>query len=423
MGYRRRILDDDLDELMPHLAAIAIEGAKGVGKTATASVRAATIIDLTDPGQRQVLAADLDVIAQATPPVLIDEWQLEPAVWDRARRLVDQDPTGGRLLLTGSAGLTRGVRVHSGAGRIVRLVMRPMAFSERGLAASTVSLASLLQGGGGQVAGSSSIGLAGYVDEILRSGLPGIRDLPPRVRELQLDGYLARVVDHDLQENGVLVRRPGALKAWLSAYAAATSTTASAAVILDAATPGEGDKPARQTVAVYREHLERLFILDPVPAWVPSLSPLKRLAGTPKHHLVDPALTARLVGVDREGLLKGEGGVLTPRDGTLLGALFESLVTQTVRVLAQAARAEVGHLRTRNGDHEVDLIVEGPGRRVVAIEVKLSGVVTDADVRHLHWLKGIVGERIADLAVITTGPTAYRRADGVAVIPLALLGP
>jgi predicted AAA+ superfamily ATPase len=423
MGYRRRILDDGLDELMPHLAAIAIEGAKGVGKTATASARAATVIDLTDPRQRQVLAADLDVIAHAAPPVLIDEWQLEPAVWDRARRLVDQDPTGGRLLLTGSAGPTRGVRIHSGAGRIVRLVMRPMSFCERGLVPPTVSMAALLQGGASPIAGSSPIGLAGYVDEILRSGFPGIRGLPPRVREVQLDGYLARVVDHDLQENGVLVRRPGVLKAWLSAYAAATATTASWTVILDAATPGEGDKPARQTVAGYREHLERLFILDPVPAWVPSLSPLKRLAGAPKHHLVDPALTARLVGVDSAGLLRGEGGVLTPRDGTLLGALFESLATQAVRVVAQASRADVGHLRTRNGDHEIDLIVEGSGRRVVAVEVKLSGVVTDADVRHLHWLKGVVGDRVADLVVITTGPTAFRRADGVAVIPLALLGP
>lgn len=142
-------------------------------------------------------------------------------------------------------------------------------------------------------------------------------------------------MDHDLLDSGVTVRRPAALRAWLTAYAAATATTASSNVILDAATPGEGEKPARQTGAGYRESLERLFHLDPLPAWVPSLSPLKRLIASPKHHLVDPALAATLIGVDGAGLRRGEGDRLQPADGTLLGALFESLATRTVRVLAQ----------------------------------------------------------------------------------------
>lgn len=424
MEYNRRVIDDELDELMPALPAIALEGAKGVGKTATASARVTTTFDLSDPRQRQIVAADPDLIATSPPPVLLDEWQLEPTVWNRVRHLVDADPTaGGRFLLTGSAGPTRDVKIHSGAGRIVRLVMRPLAMCERGRTTPTVSLTSLFAPGEALISGQSPLRLTDYTEEILRSGFPGIRNLPPRACRMQLDSYLSRILDHDLEESGAVVRRPAALRAWLTAYAAATATTATHSVILDAATPGEGDKPARQTVAVYRENLERLFLLDPLPAWAPSLSPLTRLTVSPKHHLVDPALAARLIGIDAAALLRGEGERVVPTDGTLLGALFESLAAQTVRVLAQAVEARVGHLRTKNGDQEIDLITEGPDRRVVAFEVKLNPVVVDDDVRHLRWLRESLGERVADMVVLTTGAQAYRRPDGVAVVPLALLGP
>ena len=425
MAYRRRILDETLDELFPHLAAIAIEGAKGVGKTATASQRATTTLDLADPGQRRSVADNYNLVTQVRPPVLIDEWQLEPSVWDRVRRAVDEDSRGGRFLLTGSASVGPGVRIHSGAGRIVSFRLRPLSLAERELAVPTVSLRQLLAGGQPPVVGSTDIDVPRYVDEILRSGFPGIRDLPRAAREVQIDGYLARIVERELPDNDVVVRRPAALRRWLAAYGAATAGNAAYSTILDAATPGESDKPARQTVAGYREHLTRLFVLDPVEAWIPALAPLARLTRTPKHHLVDPALAARLVGVGVDGLLQGAGRSTTVRADakTWLGALFESLAAQSVRVYAAASNATVGHLRTHNTDQEIDLIVEGPDRRVVAVEVKLSGSPTDRDVRHLNWLRDRLGDRVADRVCLTAGPYAYRRPDGVAVVPLALLGP
>jgi len=425
MAYTRRILDDTLDELFPHLAAIAIEGAKGVGKTATASHRAVTTLDLTDPNQRRSVADNYNLVAQVRPPVLVDEWQLEPSVWDRVRKAVDDDPTGGRYLLTGSATVARGVRVHSGAGRIVSFTLRPMSLFERGVAEPTVSLRALLTGQQEPVEGTSPVDLSDYVDEILRSGFPAIRQLPAAAREVQLDGYITRIVERELPEADIMVRRPAVLRRWLAAYAAATAGNAAYSTILDAATPGESDKPARQTVAGYREHLTRLFVLDPVEAWVPAFAPLARLTKTPKHHLVDPALAARLVGVGRDGLLRGDGQRTAPRSDThtWLGALFESLAVQSVRVYAQAAHATVGHLRTQNTDQEIDIIVEGPDRRVVAIEVKVSAAPTSDDARHLNWLRQQIGDRLADRVCLTTGPYAYRRDDGVAVVPLALLGP
>ena len=423
MDYHRRIIDDALDELLPHLAAIALEGAKGVGKTATAGQRASTILSLNDPRQREVLAANPDYVTEVPTPVLIDEWQLEPQMWDRIRRAVDEDNSGGRFLLAGSAGLPTNIRVHSGAGRIVSLRLRPLAFAERGLIEPTVSLRDLLTAGRPEITGRSSITLPTYTEEILRSGFPGIRDLPERARELQLDSYITRIVDRELRDNGVSIRRNGALKAWLTAYGAATATDASYSTILNAATAGEEDKPARGTVDSYREALLRIFVLDPISAWTPAFAPLKRLTHTPKHHLVDPALAARLVGVGKAGLLHGEGLRVAAATGTWLGALFESLVTQSVRTYAGANDATVGHLRTKNTDREVDLVVERSDRQVVAIEVKLAATVTDHDVRHLNWLHDQLGSRLSDRVVITTGDFAFRRADGVAVIPLALLGP
>ncbi|MDX6590020.1 MAG: uncharacterized protein QOI84_1294, partial [Solirubrobacterales bacterium] len=143
----------------------------------------------------------------------------------------------------------------------------------------------------------------------------------------------------------------------------------------------------------------------------------------PKHHLADPALAARLLGVDAEALLHGRpAGPAVPSDGTLLGALFESLVTLSVRVYAQHAEARIGHLRTWSGEREIDLIVER-GRSIVALEVKLGQVVDDRDVRHLLWLQKELGDDLADAIVVTTGRAAYRRPDGIAVVPAALLGP
>lgn len=421
--YLPRVVDAELDELMAGLAAISIEGPKGVGKTVTAARRAETIISLEQSRGEDLVAIDASDLDTAPYPILIDEWQRYPPVWDLVRSSVDRDLTPGRFLLTGSA-VPTGATIHSGAGRIVTVRMRPMSLAERGLETPTVSLLDLLSGERPSIDGTSTVGFPTYVDEILRSGFPGIRPLPPRARRAQLAGYVDRVVAREFAEQGHPVRRPAALRGWLTAYAAAISTTASYNAILDAATPGEADKPARPTTIAYREVLEQLWLLDPVPGWVPGHNAFKRLAQMPKHQLADPALTARLLGVDALGLRSGQRALGEHlRDGPLLGALFESLVTLSVRVYAQAAEARVHHLRTRNGDHEIDLIVEGADRRVVALEVKLSQSADSKAAVDLNWLSERLGDQLADAAIITTGRKAFRRRDGIAVIPASLLGP
>lgn len=281
-----------------------------------------------------------------------------PAVWDAVRRSVDRGVAPGSYLLTGSAEPDR-APTYTGAGRIVGLRMRPMALSERGVGTPVVSFAALLNQTASSVFGSTTTSLADY--------------------------------------------------------AAATATTASYETIRDAATGGDGDKPAKTTTQPYRDVLERLWIVDPVPAWIPSENYLNRLSRSPKHHLADAGLAARALGMDVEALLGTEG--------IMLGNLFESLVTLSVRVFAQKAEARVGHLWLHGGRHEVDLIVERPDRRVIAIEVKVSAAVRDDDVENLKWLREQIGPALVDPIVINTGPEAYRRKDGIAVVPAALLGP
>jgi uncharacterized protein len=421
-SYRRRIIDDELDELLAGLPAVAIAGPRAVGKTATAMQRARTAYRLDDEAQRIIAQADPRRLTEGERPVLIDEWQRLPESFDRVRRAVDAGVPAGSFLLTGSAS-PKDPPTHSGAGRIVRVRLRPMTLAERGIDTPTVSLRRLLTRKRSAVSGRTEVTLEQYVEEILRSGFPGIRPLNGRLLRAQLDGYLAGIVDHDFEEAGQTVRRPQVLRRWMAAYAAATSSVASYEKIRDAATGDMAAKPAKTTTQVYRDVLERLFILDPVPAWLPSSNRFAQLASPPKHHLVDPALAARLLRADATALLAGRPPGPGPfREGTLVGALFESLVTQSVRTYAQAAEAQVSHLRTRRGDHEVDLIVESGGG-VLAIEVKFGQVPDDRDVRHLRWLEAQLGDRLLDSVVITTGPAAYRRPDGTAVIPAALLGP
>ena len=422
MDYQPRAVDPLLEQLVAGLPAVCVEGAKGVGKTATAQRLAVSVAELDREGYRANIAADPRIITALAPPALIDEWQLVPAVWDVVRREVDRDRTPGRFILTGSATPSASARVHSGAGRIVKMVMRPMTLPERQICAPAVSLRDLLDGTGPTGNPGTDVDLAVYAREIIASGLPGVRQDPPALRARQLDSYIDSALDHDIPDLGVNVRRPGALRSWLAAYAAATGTTANYTAILDAATPGEADKLSRQTATVYRDSLRRLHLLDPLPAWTPVLNPLSRLGQAPKHHLVDPGLAARLLGATERSLLEDDVDRSVPREGPLLGALFESLAVMTVRVFADIVGARVGHLRTGNGDHEIDMIVERDDHRVLAVEVKLSPSVTKRDVRHLNWLESLIGDKLIGKVVVNTGPYAHRLPDGTMVVPLALLG-
>lgn len=429
MDYRRRIVEGELDELR-QLPAIALEGPKGVGKTATALTRAVTVYRLDHPGQLEIARADPGRLTTGDPPILIDEWQRYPPSWDLVRRAVDAERTGGRFLLTGSAQPADGAAnrdrapTHSGAGRIVSIRMRPMTLPERGVSEPTVSLRALLSEPHLPVRGETDVQLDGYVHEILASGFPGMRDLTGRSLRASLDGYIDRIVEREFPLLGRVVRNEAGLRRWMTAYAAATSTTATAETIRAAAANSNGTPPARSTTNPYTDALEHLWIVDPLPSWNPTTSEIGRITGPAKHHLADPALAARLLNAGHDALVAGrEIGPNIGRSGTLLAGLFESLACLSVRVFAQAAEARVSHYRTKGGEREIDFIIEAADRRVIAIEAKLSVVIDRTATSHIRRLRAQLGDRFADGVVLSTGRAAYRDEDGIAIVPLALLGP
>ncbi|MCL2788084.1 MAG: ATP-binding protein [Micrococcales bacterium] len=422
MDYIPRIVDQEIADLVADVPAVLVVGPKAIGKTVSARRVAASVIDLSDTDQRAiVMARRAATLAEAQSPLLIDEWQFDPGTWEAMRRAVDADPSPGRFLLTGSAN-PRGVRVHSGAGRVARLRMRPLSMAERRPGEATVSLAGLWNASAA-IVGTTSVGVTDYVDEILSSGFPAIRFGAARSRPRLIASYLDNALEHDVPELGFVPRRPSSLAQWLRAYAAATSTTASYSAIADAIPSDE--RASRATFDAYRDVLTSLWLLDDVPAFTISRNRLAEAGKMPKHQLADPALAATALGVTKASLLDATAAAeyRALRDGPLLGTLFESLATLSLRVYAQALGLTVSHLRTARGDHEVDLLVHGPDGRALAFEVKLTAAPDDGDVRHLHWLAQAMGSDLVDRVVLTTGERAYRRADGVAIVPLALLGP
>ena len=423
IDYEPRVVDEELRTLLAALPAISIEGPRAVGKTWTATRQANTVYPLDDFETLADVRANPRLLTRGQPPILIDEWQRFPESWDIVRRAVDEDFSPGRFILTGSARpATR--PTHSGAGRIVTLRMWTTTLFERLPDPNAVSLRALLAGDEPDIAGSSGLTVEDYAEEIAAGGFPGWRHLAGRPRRLLLDGYLHRVAEHEFPLAGRRVRNVAALRRWLTAYAAATAGTAAYETIRDAATSGEGDKPAKTTTMAYRDTLEAMWVLEPLPAWLPVGSHLTRLKRGPKHHLTDTALAARLLDATADTLLSGQTAPLPagPGRGGLLGALFESMVVHDLRVHAQAADARVAHMRTWNDQREIDIIVESD-HGVLAVETKLGAEVTGRDTRHLRWLRDRLGPALIDAVVVTTGPKAYRDPDGIAVIPAALLGP
>ena len=402
---------------MPQLPAILLDGPKAVGKTSTATQRAKTIKRLDRPDERTLAAVNPDWITQGEIPILLDEWQRTPDVWGEIKSAVDRDFSGGQYLLTGSL---PSAETHSGAGRITAIRMRPLSIAEREIERPTVSLGRLLDGSA-NIEGETAIGINDYAKELMKSGFPAIRTLTGRALRVALDGYIERIIDADVKEVGLSIRKPASLKSWITAYAAATATTASWETIRDAANSGSNEPPAKSTVIPYRDALTRLRILDELPAWTPSQNRFAKASLAAKHFLADPALALRLMNFDSESIQTASHFGKAKYDSPLIGRMFEALAVQSVQTYAQASSASMAHLRESNGRHAIDMIIEREDGRVLAIEVKLSSTPDPSDGKHLKWLKSEIGEQLIDSVVIYAGKFAFRN-EGIAYVPLALLG-
>jgi predicted AAA+ superfamily ATPase len=423
-----RLIEPYLKSLMKEFPAIAIDGLKGVGKTVSTKRIAATVFELDRPRDFDQIANIPDLLSSEKTPILIDEWQRIPSVWDYIRRAVDDGARPGAFLLTGSIANTD-TNIHSGAARIIRRKMYPLSLAERGIEKPTVSIGKMFSAGKPfetVITGKTDIGFPHYIFEITASGLPEFRNFSPESRKIAFESYFANILSHEFSQQGVKLRQPETLLRWLRAYAAAVSTDAGYSEILDASTAGEGQKPTAKTTIAYREALENLWLLDELMPWRDGEDFFSGLKLSPKHYLADPAFSAYLLGLD-ERILSGSKGWparaerFDEKYGSILGRLFESLMHLSLNAYTGVNNAKLFFTRTHKGDHEIDFIIQKDSR-VIACEVKFAPTAAASDGKHLKWFMEKVGDDCRDAMIITTGGAAYRRDDGIAVVPAALLG-
>jgi len=414
---------------MKSFPAIAIDGLKGVGKTVSAKRIASTVFELDKEKDFDQVAHIPGILLSGTPPVLVDEWQRFPPVWDQVRRAVDEDARPGTFLLTGSIANTD-TNIHSGAGRIIRRKMYPLSLAERDIETPTVSIGEMFatsKSFGMRIEGATEVTPLDYLHEIVASGLPEFRSYSSEELKIAFESYFENMLSHEFNQQGVRLRQPQTLLRWLRGYAAAIATDAGYSEILDASTAGEENKPATKTTIAYREALENLWLLDELSPWIEGEDFFSGLKQSSKHYLADPAFAAYLLRLD-ESVLTGVRGWTVQAEkfdekfGSIIGRLFEALVQLCLNVYASVNNAKIFFVRTYKGDHEVDFIIQKDSR-VIACEVKLSQMASASDGEHLRWFKEKVGADCCDAMIITTGSAAYRRKDGIAVVPAALLGP
>lgn len=412
VGYRRRLVEQLLDELVSQLAAIIVVGPRAVGKTTTLSRRVTTAVCLDRPAEAAVFEADPDAALSGLPePVLVDEWQVVPDVLGAVRRSVDADPRPGRFFVTGSVRGEVEREAWPGTGRLVRVAMHPMTVREQHGRIDGPALFDRIVEGVELGVPAATPDLRGYLELALRSGFPdpALR-LDPQARRTWLESYVDDLLTHDvaqLESQATRRRDTRRLRRYFEALALNSAGVVDHRTIYDAA------GVTRVTAVAYEELLSRLLLVEAIPAWTSNR--LKRLVLRPKRYVVDAALMATALGVDEDRAM---------RDGNLLGRVLETFVVSQLRAELQlsATRPRLYHLRTAEGRHEIDLVAEIGGRGLIAIEIKATAAPrARRDASHLVWLRDELGDRFVRGIVLHTGPRVFDLSDRIVAAPISVL--
>ena len=417
-GYRKRIAEAEADTALQTARALLVEGPKGCGKTWFAKRLARSEVLLEQDHAALTLARAVpDRVLEGATPRLIDEWQRAPGLWGAVRGACDARGAPGQFILTGSAAPADDLTRHSGALRVQRLALRTMSLAEQGLSSQAVSLAALLDGIPCE-ASPTGQHLPEAVEAICRGGWPGLDHHAPIANTSRaLRSYLDDIARTDIRQVDGKERDPVRVSALIRSLARNAATAAS---LNKLANEASADAPlSRHTVRSYLDALQRLHVLEPLLAWPTHLRSRSPLLTSPKHHFCDPSLATAALRATPQSLLA---------DPKALGFLFESLVVKELRTYAQAADAEV-YSFTDTAGAEADAIVDAGDGRWIAVEVKLGGdgQIEAAARSLLAATKKIdetrMGEAAALVVITAADGYAYRRSDGISVVPLFTLGP
>jgi predicted AAA+ superfamily ATPase len=414
-AYLPRVADRELVSRLAAMGAVLIEGPKACGKTATAVQVAATTFRLDeDANARAAVTLNPEALFAQPTPILFDEWQVEPAIWNRIRRQVDDRGDRGLYVLTGSATPRGDTTRHSGAGRIGTIRMRPMSLFESGHSNGQVSVAALVEGE--TCTGTATdLSVPDLMERIVIGGWPGLLGVEERDARAWLRDYLQQVSDVDVPAMGPH-RNPRNIMRLLGSLARAVGQPAKLTE-LEKDVGGDRGPVASETLHNYLDALDRLMLTEPNEPWNPHMRSRTRLRSAPVRYFVDPSLGPAALGIGSAELMADLNGA---------GFHFEAMAIRDLRVYSQPLGGVVESWRDANG-REVDAVVTLPTGRWAAFEIKLNPLAADIAAASLLRFASSVdttrhGEPAA-LGVITSTGYAGRRPDGVHVIPITALGP
>ena len=417
-AYLKRAIDPYLKERLESAGAVLIQGAKWCGKTRTAEEHSASIVYLQDPSEGwknlQIAKQEPLKLLQGKTPRLIDEWQLVPSMWDAVRFEVDRRRGEvGQFILTGSTTIPEKEIKHSGAGRISRIMMRPMSLFESLDSDGSVSLKELFDGND-DVSGCSEKSLKDIAFLIVRGGWPESIGKSEKAAVNMVTDYINTVTGTDISAVDDVKRDSVIALELLRSLSRNISTPASINTIRNEVVK-DGSIPAENTMYSYLNALRRLFVIEDVRPWNPALRSKTAASKAWKRQLVDPSIAAVLLHSSSDGIMK---------DLNTMGFLFESLCIRDLRVYAQPIAGEVCYYYDRTG-LETDAVIHLRDGRWGAVEIKLGNARIDDAAKNLLRLKNKVDEREMGnpsfLMVLVSSGYAYKRSDGVLVVPIGCL--
>lgn len=420
-NYRKRIADHILARKLEGKGAVLIEGPKWCGKTTTAEQVAASILYMDDPEKKEqnIAMSELNPkrLLKGAVPRLIDEWQIAPKLWDAIRFEVDHRRELGQFVLTGSAVPPDTKEItHSGTGRFTWLTMRPMSIFESGDSSGEVSLKSLFEQPN-EIDGESTLDIERLAFLVCRGGWPQAIDMRDEIALDQPVDYYEAVVKSDINRADGVQKNPERVKRLMRSYARNQGSQVPNTVIVRDIAANDEAKMDEETAASYLNALRKIFVIEDMPAWNPNLRSKTAIRSSDTRYYVDPSIAAAALGIGPQDLIN---------DLKTFGFLFETLCVRDLRVFADALNGDVYHYRDKDG-LECDAVVHLRNGVYGLVEIKLGGdkLIEEGSVNLKALSDKIDTDKMkkpAFLMVLTgTGDYAYRRPDGVYVVPIGCL--
>lgn len=417
--YRPRLIDNIIDSYLKAFGAVCVEGPKWCGKTWTSSYHCKSEIMLGNPDgnfqNRQLAQMSPSLVLEGETPRLIDEWQEVPQLWDAVRYKVDQSGNKGQFILTGSATPNHKGILHSGAGRIAKLRMRPMSLFESGNSSGDISLKDICEGRiEPKILGE--VDLRKLIDFIIRGGWPANQETTLKQAAYLPIQYIRAVLDDDVYRIDNVKRDKHKMELLLRSLARNEATTVTNKKLKNDIKEIDDEDIDVETVSAYLDVFQRLFLTDNQKPFEAKLRSSIRIKQAEKRHLSDPSLAAALLNATPEMLLN---------DLNTLGFLFEALCERDLKIYAESFDAELYHYQDYN-NNEMDAVIAMPDGKWCGFEIKLGANQIDMEAENLIKIKneikasgGIAPDSLCVICGLSNA--AYQRPDGVFVVPITAL--